>query len=197
MLISNIWLIGWRTIFWISYAAWALFEFWVFSRDRHAVRGRKRDGGSIFVLVALIVLAIFTAFLSPWLAPWARIAIRSPVVPALAALMLWSGMALRLWAILTLGRFFRTTVTVQDDHRLVTAGPYRVLRHPAYTGAIVTICGIALFMNNWLSFLGALVLVLIGYGIRIRVEERALRERFGDAFREQRARSWAILPFVW
>lgn len=187
----------WRTVFWVSYAAWALLELWVFSRDRRAVQGHKSDGGSIFILIALIVLSIFIAFLAPWLAPWARITVRNPAVPAVGLSLMWGGMALRLWAILTLGRFFRTTVTIQTGHRLITAGPYRVLRHPAYTGAILTISGVGLFMNNWVSLLGAFAAALLGYGIRIRVEERALDARFGDAFRAQRARSWAVLPFVW
>ena len=187
----------WRTIFWISYAAWGLLEFWVFSRDRRAVKGQRKDGGSIFVLIALIVLAICIAFWAPWLAPWARIAPHSSAVPALAALMMWGGMALRLWAVRTLGSFFRTTVTIQDAHRLITDGPYRLLRHPAYSGTILTMAGIGLFMNNWVSFLGAFFVALLAYGIRIRVEERALADRFGERFHQQRARSWALLPFVW
>jgi protein-S-isoprenylcysteine O-methyltransferase len=187
----------WRTIFWVSYAAWAIFEFWVFSRDRRAVSGKRQDGGSLFAIIALIVLAIFIAFWAPWVAPWARIAARNPAVPAIATLMIWGGMAFRLWAIQTLGRFFRVTVTVQDDHRLVTSGPYRLLRHPSYTGALITISGIGLFMNNWVSFAGAFAAALAAYAIRIRVEERALGLRFGDAFAAQRARSWAIIPFVW
>jgi protein-S-isoprenylcysteine O-methyltransferase len=187
----------WRSIFWISYAAWVLFEIWVTSRDRRAVQGRRADSGSLFAIIALIILAIVVAFCGPWLAPWARIAVRNAVVPAVATLMIWGGMAFRLWAIQTLGRFFRLTVTIQDQHRLVTDGPYRVLRHPAYTGAIVTIAGIGLFMNNWVSFLGAFAVALIAYGIRIRVEERALGARFGEVFRAQRARSWAVIPFIW
>jgi protein-S-isoprenylcysteine O-methyltransferase len=187
----------WRAIFWVSYAAWALFEFWVFSRDRRAVKGRREDGGSLFAIIILIAMAVFIAFLSPWFAPWARIAWRNPLVPAIATLMIWSGIALRLWAILTLGRFFRVTVTIQDGHRLVTDGPYRLLRHPSYTGALVTISGIGLFMNNWLSLLGAFTFALIAYAVRIRIEERALTERFGAAFRQQRARCWALIPFVW
>lgn len=187
----------WRELFWISYVAWGLFEFWVFSRDRRAVSGQKQDGGTIFAVIGLIMAAIFIAFWGQFLAPGARIALRKPVIPAIAALLMWGGMAFRLWAILTLGRFFRTTVTVQDDHRLVTSGPYRVLRHPAYTGAIVTIAGIGLFMNNWVSFLGAFLFGLMAYVLRIQVEERALAGRFGDTFAAQRARSWAVFPFIW
>lgn len=187
----------WRTIFWVSYAAWIIFEIWVVSRDRRAVRGRSADRGSLFMVLGLIALAIVAAFLGPWLAPWARIAVRNPLVPGTALLLMWGGLAFRLWAILTLGRFFRITVTIQDEHRLITQGPYRLLRHPSYTGAIATITGIGLFMNNWVSLLGAFTFALLAYGIRIRIEERALDERFGETFRRQRARSWAVIPFVW
>jgi len=119
------------------------------------------------------------------------------MLSGLAAMLIWAGLAFRFWAILTLGRFFRVTVLMHDEHRLVTKGPYRLLRHPSYTGSLMTLFGIGLFMNNWISLLAVFAGSLAGYGIRIRVEERALAVRFGDAFARQRARSWAVIPFVW
>lgn len=187
----------WQILFWISYGAWAGFEIWVFSRDRRAASGRAQDASSIYLIVGLILLAIAVAFASPGLGPSAKM--RLPGVPVffVAIILIWGGLALRLWAISVLGRFFRTTVRVMDDHRLVTTVPYRHLRHPAYTGAIVTISGVGLAMGNWISFLGAAVCAVLAYAWRIHIEEAALRERFGPAFEAHRARTWAVIPFVW
>jgi len=187
----------WRPIFWISYCAWIAFEIWVFTRDRRVARGEKRDGGSIVAIFVFITLSITAAFMAPYIAPFARIGLRPELVFYGAMTLFWFGIVFRLWAILTLGRFFRTKVFVLEDHRLVTGGPYRVLRHPAYCGAILTITGLGLAMGNWLSALGAFVCMLLAYAWRIHVEEKALRARFGAAFDKHRRRTWALIPFVW
>lgn len=112
-------------------------------------------------------------------------------------MLIWGGMAFRLWAILTLGRYFRTTVFLQGDHKLIANGPYRFIRHPAYTGSIITITGIGLFMNNWISVLGAFAISLVGYVRRIYVEEDALHSAFGPQYEELRSKTWAVFPLVW
>lgn len=106
-------------------------------------------------------------------------------------------MALQGWAVATLGRFFRLTVTAQADHRLIDTGPYRRLRHPAYTGALLTLTGVAPAMGNWLSRLVAPALAVAGFAWRIRVEERSLTRQFGSTFAAYRARRWALVPPVW
>jgi len=112
-------------------------------------------------------------------------------------LIYWSGIALYVWCVRTLGTSFRTSVQLLDGQRLVTRGPYRVLRHPAYTGGILIFAGTGLAIGNWLSFAAATLAAVIGYGFRIRVEERALKERFGAEFEANRRRTWAVIPLVW
>ena len=187
----------WRLAFWISYAVWIAFEIWVFTRDRRAARGEKRDGGSIVAIFVFIWLGITAAFMAPHIAPFARIGLWPEPVFYTAMTLFWLGIALRLWAILTLGRLFRTKVLVLDDHRLVTSGPYRVLRHPAYAGGVMTLTGLGLAFGNWLSALGAFVCILLAYAWRIRVEEKALHARFGTSFDQHRRRTWAVIPLVW
>jgi protein-S-isoprenylcysteine O-methyltransferase len=99
--------------------------------------------------------------------------------------------------VLTLGAFFRTSVQLLDGQRLVTRGPYRLLRHPAYTGGILVFAGVGLSTGNWISTAVAPLAVAIAYAWRIHVEERALRERFGAEFETHRRRTWAVLPPVW
>lgn len=115
----------------------------------------------------------------------------------LALVVVWSGMALRLWAILTLGRFFRTTVVVQEDHVLVQSGPYGMLRNPAYTGALITLAGFGAAIGNWISVALLTAVPLVGYVRRIRVEERALSARFGPTYLAYRKRTWALFPLLW
>ncbi len=185
------------TIFWVSYCAWIAMEVWIFSRDRRAASGQKRDRGSFFFIVLSISIGMTFAFMAPHLWPWAKMNL--PALPRFwtAITMIWGGIFLRIWAVLTLGRHFRTSVRILDDHKLVTHGPYRFLRHPSYTGGLITVAGIGLALANWISLAAAFGGIFIGYSVRILVEEKALREHFGEAFEAHRKRTWAVIPFVW
>ena len=187
----------WRRVFWVSWAAWVLTELWVFSRDQRAASGETRDEGSRAPLAGLIFLgACLAFFLAGRSGGWT---ITGP--PALVfwtgIALLWTGVALRIWAVRTLGRFFRTVVMLQDGHQLVTSGPYRVLRNPAYTGTLLTLTGLGVALGSWSSALAAAGGALLGYALRIPVEERALEARFGEAYALWAKRTWALIPPIW
>ncbi len=129
-------------VLWISYTAWFLMEMWVMSRDRRRFAGRTADRGSFFGFVLAIPASLIIAFNVAFRHPEWRIVPLQPALSWVGVAMMWAGMAFRLWAIQTLGAFFRTSVVVQEGHQLVTAGPYRWLRHPAYTGVIITMVGL-------------------------------------------------------
>lgn len=185
------------TPFAATYWGWAASEALIFARDRRAVAGTRADGGSrrviVFAIIASMVAAVFAA---------PRLRQLSFPVPhgatmAIGVTLMWAGIAFRLWSVWTLGRFFRTQVTMLDDHRLIDRGPYRHIRNPAYLGALVTCLGFGVALANW----GSLAIILIGPGLafrhRIVIEEQALAGRFGIAWTDYRARSWALLPLVW
>jgi protein-S-isoprenylcysteine O-methyltransferase len=184
-------------IFWGSFAALIAHEAWVFSRDRRKVAGQQRDRGSVVVIVLLQYVGFFGAFAIPWATAIGRIPVRPEVLFPVAIAIFWAGWLLRFWSVLTLGRYFRTTVVVQDDHQLVTAGPYRWLRNPSYTGALLMFLGIGLAQGDALSVAAIVGSGLLGYAWRIRAEELALRARFGQAFDDYARRTWAVIPLVW
>lgn len=184
-------------VFWASYMAWAVLEVWVFLRDRRPVAGRSADRGSLWTVVAALFVSLFAAFWARAALPQARITAAAPIVFWTGIVLVWAGVALRLWAIATLGRFFRVTVVVQDAHELVTRGPYRLLRHPAYAGSILSLIGIGLAFTNWVSLAAMTAGVALAYVWRIPAEEQALAAHFGEAWAEHRRRTWRIAPFVW
>lgn len=186
-----------RLAFWISYWSWIAMEVWIFSRDRKKGSGEKKDRGSIFVIFASITAGITLAFAAPHLWPWAKIALPRAATMGTAVVMIWSGIALRIWSVQTLGKHFRTSVRILDDHKLVTHGPYRFLRHPSYTGGLITITGVGLAFGNWISLAAAFFGALLAYGVRILVEEAALKGAFGEAYQAHAKRTWAVLPGVW
>jgi len=188
---------AWAAIFWVSYVAFFFVTMWVHGRERGKVQGDNRDRGSRAGIYVLSFVGVAVAFAGPYLMPSARIALPPLPVFVVAIVLFWSGAVLYPWAAITLGAFFRTSVQLLDGQRLVTRGPYRILRHPAYTAGVLVFAGIGLAMGNWLSFAGAVLSVALAYAWRIRVEEMALRERFGAEFDAHRKRTWAIIPLVW
>ncbi|WP_226011074.1 methyltransferase family protein [Halomicrobium salinisoli] len=112
------------------------------------------------------------------------------------ALML-GGFLFRMYAMLTLGRLFSHRVAVKDDHEVIVRGPYRWVRHPSYTGAIVTYLGIGVVTGNWVSVCAVLAGALAGYGHRIRIEERALRAEL-DGYEAYAERTpYRLVPGIW
>ncbi|MFN0013971.1 MAG: methyltransferase family protein [Saprospiraceae bacterium] len=107
------------------------------------------------------------------------------------------GLALRIWAIGTLGAAFTSTVQILQEHRLITTGPYRIVRHPSYLGAYLVFLGGAVFLQAWVGLIVSAVCMGVAYGIRIPAEERALEANFGDEWRAYRKRTWGMVPGLW
>ncbi len=107
------------------------------------------------------------------------------------------GILLRWYSIIHLGRFFTIDVAIAADHQLVDTGPYRFLRHPSYTGALLAFAGFALVMRNWASVVAITVPIFLAFLYRIHVEERALLAALGDRYRAYMQRTKRLIPFVY
>jgi protein-S-isoprenylcysteine O-methyltransferase Ste14 len=106
------------------------------------------------------------------------------------------GLAFRLYAITVLGRYFTPSVTVVADQKLVEDGPYKLIRHPAYTGLLIMFLGFGLGSTNWLSLLALMGCALLGLSYRIYVEEHALLAHLGLPYQEYMQRTKRLIPFV-
>lgn len=106
------------------------------------------------------------------------------------------GMTIAFVALFTLKMSYSSSLVIRVDHRLVTHGLYRRVRHPLYLGVLVAISGAPVYASSWLGGLvlaGLVPLILM----RIRMEEALLVEHFGDAYREYRARTRKLIPFLY
>ena len=187
----------WSVVFWLSYAAVFAAVLWVARRERGQATGEIRDRGSRGVIYLATFIGLALAFAGPTIFPRARIGLLPVAVFGTAIAAIWFGTFLYVWAATTLGSFFRTTVQLLEGQALVTRGPYRLVRHPAYLGGILIFSGVGLATGNWFSFVACTLILFAGYARRIQVEEVALSERFGAAFAERKKRAWAVLPLVW
>lgn len=180
---------------------WALFAFWAGSEAVAAIRApraagaRNRDRGSRTVLIAGYWLAVLLAFGAALAVPAANIPWGRPALFWVGVAFAGGGLCLRRYAIATLGRLHTMVVTTRAGQPVVQAGPYRWIRHPSYAGAMLTAAGILLCSTNWLS-LACYPLVAAVYGYRIRVEERALAQDLGDAYRDYMRHTKRLIPFL-
>jgi len=107
-----------------------------------------------------------------------------------------AGMLFYFWSRTYLGRLWSGQITIMQGHQLVQTGPYRVLRHPLYTGFIGMFVGTAIVSGQYHALFG-IALCLIAYARKIRLEEAALRAEFGDAFDAYRQKRWALIPWLY
>jgi len=107
------------------------------------------------------------------------------------------GLALRVWAVLTLGRYFTWFITVHDDHQVIRSGPFRFIRHPAYCGAWILFISTVLLIHAWFAAVFSLLLQLSAYVRRIRYEEEMMIDKFGDSYETYRSEVKAFVPLLW
>jgi protein-S-isoprenylcysteine O-methyltransferase Ste14 len=110
--------------------------------------------------------------------------------------MMLLGMAFRFWAVSTLRSFFSYTVQIKEGHRVIESGPYRFVRHPAYTGSLLTIVGVGFALQSWGAVLLIAIVFLVAFGYRMQVEERALVASLGDEYLSYAKRVKRIIPFI-
>ena len=159
--------------------------------------GERRDAGSFYVIIVFIAVGVGGAFALGSDVTGAAITVaRWPLFGCGLALMV-AGIVLRQWSVALLGKSFTVDVRVHEGQQVIDRGPYRFVRHPSYTGMLLTFAGIGLALGNWLSLACVLLVPLVGLVLRIRVEERTLLAELGEPYRrfaEGRAR---LVPHVW
>jgi protein-S-isoprenylcysteine O-methyltransferase Ste14 len=184
-----------RIVFWIAMGVWGGLE--VRLAVHRGGRDTGEDAGSIRWSFGATVAGLLAALISDALLPEVVAEERhGPFLWAGAGVVL-AGVSLRIWAVRTLGRFFTYQVMTADDHVVVSNGPYRLLRHPSYTGLLLSCAGAGIATANPVSFLLVAVIPLVGLVVRIRVEESVLATRLGDDYRRFTASRKRLVPWVW
>jgi protein-S-isoprenylcysteine O-methyltransferase Ste14 len=187
----------------VTGAIWLIFELGLIARDRQrGTGGTGRDRGTRVVNFILIAVAILLAD-----ALTAVIGKHSPLRipgagpggwPLIAGLVVvWLGLVIRVWAVVVLGRSFRTTVEVDAAQPVESRGPYRWVRHPSYTGLLLIAAGYGLALGTWPGLAICLVLPAAALLRRIQVEEAELTRVLGDPYRDYREHTKRLIPGVW
>ncbi|MFN3324881.1 MAG: methyltransferase family protein [Bryobacteraceae bacterium] len=148
------------------------------TQDRTSDRGLAMQG---------LAVAVVLSFRQPDTA--AALAIAATLVAPASAILAW-------WALAHLREQWRLEAVVTEAHRLVTSGPYAMVRHPIYTAFLGMVVATGLAVSRWEALIAGVLLFGLGTEIRVRAEERLLAQRFGRAHAEYKARVPAYVPFV-
>ncbi len=175
---------------------WVLSELRIRIRSHSNRAGTRIDRGSILVVIATVFAGVAGA-ITVARGDHGTIAGARWAVFVAGLVLMVAGIALRQWAVASLGRFFTLDVRVQPGQTVVDQGPYRWVRHPSYTGMIVTFVGLGLALGSWASLALLAVLPTAGLVYRIHFEERALLDSLGEAYRRFAAGRPRLFPGVW
>ena len=184
------------SIFFVVYAFWLLSELvigGIIPRSRrHGTPIRYEDRSSRLLISLSMFLSLMIAFL------FAASGIASLPSGAfyLGIGLMIAGILLRQWSIAVLGRYFSRTVGVQEGQAVVDRGPYRLVRHPAYTGSLLTMVGLGFVLQSWGAVLVLIAFFGAAFGYRIHVEEAVLTSKLGDKYVAYAKKTKRLIPYV-
>jgi protein-S-isoprenylcysteine O-methyltransferase Ste14 len=162
-----------------------------------SLRPNQEDKGTTRLIGMAFAFSLLALLLAPLLNRFevARLDIAFPVGWVGIVLML-GGLVLRWWANAVLGKFYTSTLRLAKDQQIVREGPYRLVRHPGYSGMLLLWVGAGLASQNWLVAEIILTLMSIAYTYRIRSEESILLTAFGEKYRDYMASTWRLVPWI-
>jgi protein-S-isoprenylcysteine O-methyltransferase Ste14 len=185
------------TIFeWIVLVIWVVFwSYWFILAYRTRSPIKRRQSGMFPVLpIIALVLWVLVSSTVPGL-PFLRI-VPAGILTGLGgiALML-AGLGFAIWARLHLGTNWSGQPVIRIDHQLVRSGPYKIVRNPIYTGILLATAGTTIVIGEFWALAVTLILLLV-FVMKIRMEEKFLRDEFGESFIQYKKEVKALIPFV-
>jgi protein-S-isoprenylcysteine O-methyltransferase Ste14 len=185
------------TPFAVTVCCWFALEVGLVVRDLLRRRARLgRDRGTRLVVALSLAGSIFVGVLLRRSVP----ALDTPAPAAFAVaglVVIWMGLAVRVWAVATLGGSFSTFVQVDAGQAVISRGPYRWVRHPSYSGLLLVALGFGLGEANWLSLAVCALAPLLGLLPRMAVEEAELTRVLGEQYRSYQRATHRLVPGLW
>jgi protein-S-isoprenylcysteine O-methyltransferase Ste14 len=168
--------------------------FWNPKNGARASHEEKGDLSFWLILPGMIV----SFFLSPVEFLYLPVLIPHTLVDQIAGLVLVGiSVALFIWARRATRRNYSGHLMTTESQELVQTGPYRFIRHPAYTSYLLMAFGVGLGYSSLIGIVSVIILLLPAMIYRIRVEERLLAQQFGQCYLDYAARTARLIPGIW
>jgi len=178
-------------------ALWLLFiTVWMLAALA-SKRTVRRQSSTSRIIQAALTLVGFLLLLQPWRldAVNVRFVPASPALTFCGVVLTAAGIGFAMWAHFTLGRNWSGTVTLKQHHELIRHGPYRIVRHPIYSGMLLAMLGTAIGYGRVPCLIGVAI-AFLGFWIKWRIEEQFMIEQFGAQYVQYRREVKAVIPGV-
>lgn len=184
-----------NAVFYISMAVWFLSEIIYKRKLRSEAKDLKKDSSTLSILWIVIILSVASAVTVSYLFRF-PIADKSWIFYIGEAFVLL-GIGFRWVIIRSLGKYFTVDVAIRKNHKIKKEGFYKYIRHPSYAFSLLTFLGLGLFLNNWFSLILAFIPPFLAFSYRIKIEEQALVEEFGDEYIQYIRKTKRLIPYVY
>jgi protein-S-isoprenylcysteine O-methyltransferase len=185
-------LVFWAVNLWAFWPEWKVVQ----SGREGAKDVDSKDSGSIKVIMAGNSIAMGLAYPLAFVRAWSFPANWQVPLFVVGVLMVFLGSVLRRYCWRTLGEYFTGDVKARADQPVIRSGPYRFVRHPSYTGAMMMFVGIGLALGNWVSLVLITIATIAAYGYRVAVEERALLGAIGEPYGAYMRERKRFVPYI-
>jgi len=183
-------------IFNIVWAVWLLSEVLLTVIVRSGRSDKKgHDKGTLAIIWIVIFIAMFSGiFISN---NWRSVLGNSNLLLYAGLFIILIGMMIRFYAIWSLGRLFTVNVTIRESHTVKKDGIYRMVRHPSYSGSLLSFVGFGISLNNWISLLTITIPVAAAFIYRIKIEEHLLIAQFGEDYLDYKKKTYYLIPWIY
>lgn len=180
-------------------AAEMFIAFYTHQKSSGDNKANKSDKGTKWISIFNFYICVYISFfMVGHVVPKVVFEIKLPIVFSyIGVLLMLAGIFIRLTAVFTLKRSFTLSVQTTNTQHLITTGIYHKVRNPAYTGSIVSLVGTAVALRSIIAVVITLILSIISYYLRIRIEEKALKNCFGEEFLEYEKSTYRLFPYIW
>jgi protein-S-isoprenylcysteine O-methyltransferase Ste14 len=179
-------------------AVWILFFiYWQIKAANAKTTQRLEPAASRILRVFVFVIAIALLSITRIPLPWLYLQLWPTGLWSfwLGAAITIAGLLFAIWARVHLGRNWSRSVTIKQDHELITTGPYGVVRHPIYTGILTGFLGMAIAMSQVRGFI-VFVLIFLVLWIKLSIEEQWMRSQFGETYATYAHKTAALVPYL-
>ncbi len=175
---------------------YGFFEIFMSRRQKNKSKiSKSGDKGSIWLLTISISMGYWLSFIIA-ATKTGRIYHWNTFF-AIGSFLAIIGLIIRVTSILQLKQQFTYTVTKIENHELIEAGLYKIIRHPGYLGQLIIFLGISTCLSNWISILLMIIPVLLGYLNRINVEEKFMVNQMGQKYLDYKTRTKKLIPMIY
>jgi len=188
-----------ETVFNIIGFSWMIFEIGVgqlmYAKEDNS---KVQDSNTLNWVNIIIYGSIIAGFVTKYSMEEVGVFARSDTfITWMGLIIMACGLILRAASIFTLKKFFTVNLAINDEHRLINQGLYKHVRHPSYSGSIISFIGMGIAFGNILSLALLVIPVTTLFIWRINIEEKMLVNAFKEEYQQYRERSWRLFPGVY